>query len=47
MQDSSSLFFADKKLFENKEFVLKLVQINGIMLKYANEKLKNDKYIVL
>jgi hypothetical protein len=37
-----------KGMFMNeKEFVLKLVQIKGIMLKFASENLRDDKEIVL
>jgi hypothetical protein len=34
-------------LFDNKEFVSKLVGINGQYLKYASKRLKNDREIVM
>ena len=37
----------DKKLSDDKKFVLSLVQINGKALNYASERLKQDREIVL
>ena len=40
------LQYMSKKLKNNKQFMMKAVEINGYCLKYASENLKNDKEVV-
>ena len=41
------LQFADKSLFDNKEFILAAIQHDGFALEYANDKMKKDPRIVI
>lgn len=45
--DKDMLKFVDKELLEDKGFVLKILEINGLALKHVSAKLKNDKEVVM
>lgn len=42
-----ALRYADKRITDDKEFILKVVKQNGLSLRYVNETLSNDKEVVL
>ena len=45
-EDIDLLEFVDKELLSDKSFMMGVIKVNGLALKYASDELKNDEYFV-
>lgn len=47
VHDFEMVEFIDSQLLQDREFMMKVLQINGMTLQYVSKELKNDKLLVM